>query len=70
MALAEDTDMLNFHADALTHSAEVGALAGRADVAREQLEQALALYQQKGNLVAGAAARRALDRLAAGAPVR
>ena len=44
--------MLNFHGNALADSAEVYALAGRADEAREQLEQALALYQQKGNLVA------------------
>jgi tetratricopeptide (TPR) repeat protein len=70
VAIAEGTDMLNFHADALADSAEVGALAGRADEARGQLEEALALYGQKGNLAAAAAARLALDRLAAGAPAR
>jgi class 3 adenylate cyclase/tetratricopeptide (TPR) repeat protein len=70
VALAEDTDMVNFHADALAASAEISGLGGRADEAREQLEQALALYEQKGNLVAAASTRRELDRLATGASVR
>jgi tetratricopeptide (TPR) repeat protein len=49
VALAEETDMLNAHADALVDLAEVLALGGRD--ARAELESALALYEQKGNLV-------------------
>jgi len=65
--LVRETDMVNFHADALADFAEIDGLAGRTDEAREHLEQALALYEQKGNLVAAAAVRRELDRLAEGA---
>ncbi len=49
VALAEETDMLNAHADALIDLAEVLALAGQD--ARAELGQALALYEGKGNLV-------------------
>jgi len=49
VALAERTDMLNTHADALIDLADVLALAGRD--ARAELAQALALYERKGNLV-------------------
>jgi tetratricopeptide (TPR) repeat protein len=49
VALAEVTDMLNLHADALISLAEVLVLAGKE--ARPALEQALALYERKGNLV-------------------
>jgi tetratricopeptide (TPR) repeat protein len=49
VALAAETDMLNVHADALLDLAEVLALAGQD--ARAELEQALALYERKGNLV-------------------
>jgi hypothetical protein len=48
-ALAGGTDMLNMHAGALVDLADVLALAGR-DL-RPELERALALYEQKGNLV-------------------
>ncbi len=59
VALAEETDMLNAHADALIDLAEVLALAGQD--ARAELEQALALYERKGNLVT---AERTRSRLA------
>ena len=49
VALAEETDMLNAHADALIDLAEVLALAGQD--ARAELDRALALYERKGNLV-------------------
>jgi class 3 adenylate cyclase/tetratricopeptide (TPR) repeat protein len=49
VALAAETDMLNVHGDALLDLAEVLALAGKD--ARPELEQALALYERKGNLV-------------------
>jgi tetratricopeptide (TPR) repeat protein len=59
VALAEETDMLNAHADALIDLAEVLALAGQD--ARTELGQALMLYERKGNLVM---AKRARSRLA------
>ena len=49
VALAERTDMPNFHAAALVDLSEVLTLAGKEG--RSELEQALALYEQKGNLV-------------------
>ena len=49
VALAAGTDMLNMHAGALVDLADVLALAGRDP--RPELVRALALYEQKGNLV-------------------
>ena len=49
VALAAETDMLNAHADALIDLSEVLALAGQD--AQAELQQALALYERKGNLV-------------------
>ena len=69
VSLAEETDMLNFHGNALADLAEVYALAGRTEEAREQLEQALVLYERKGNLVAAARARRRLEELTAPATI-
>jgi tetratricopeptide (TPR) repeat protein len=63
VALGEETDMLNWHAHALTDLAEVYVLAGRPEEGRAQLEQALALYERKGNLISAARARAALDEL-------
>jgi class 3 adenylate cyclase/tetratricopeptide (TPR) repeat protein len=59
--LAEETDMLNRQGHALADLAEVLAVAGRIDSAADQLDQALARYERKGNLVSAANAR---DRLA------
>ena len=55
VALAEETDTLSAHGDALVDLAEVLALAGRDP--RAELEQALALYERKGNLVMAERAR-------------
>jgi class 3 adenylate cyclase/tetratricopeptide (TPR) repeat protein len=60
VGLAEKTDMLNWHASALADLAEVYSLAGRPEESRAPLEQALALYERKGNLLAAAAAARPL----------
>jgi hypothetical protein len=49
VALAQETDMLNAHADALLDLAELLALAGHD--ARSELDEALALDERKGNLV-------------------
>jgi tetratricopeptide (TPR) repeat protein len=63
VALAEETDMLNAHADALIDLAEVLALAGRD--ARAELDRALALYDLKGNLVMAERTRSRLAELTA-----
>ena len=63
VALAAETDMLNMHADALVDLAEVLALAGGRTPA--ELEQALALYERKGNLVMAERTRSRLAELAA-----
>jgi tetratricopeptide (TPR) repeat protein len=69
LGLAEDTDMLNWHGNVLAALAEVYVLAGRVDDGLAQLERALALYEQKGNLVAAAGCRAKLDDLKESAPV-
>jgi hypothetical protein len=53
-------------ADALMDLAEVLRLGARPGEAIEAAGQALALYEQKGNLVGVAAARRAVDGLGVG----
>jgi tetratricopeptide (TPR) repeat protein len=63
VAIAAETDMLKAHADALVDLAEVLTLAGRD--ARAELEQALALYERKGNLVMAERTRSRLAELAA-----
>jgi tetratricopeptide (TPR) repeat protein len=64
VALAEQTDMLNWHGRARADLAEVLSLAERDEEAASELERAIALYEQKGNVVAGAAARARLAELA------
>jgi class 3 adenylate cyclase len=61
IALAEQTDALNLHADALMGLADVFAAAGRADDADAAVREALKLYEAKGNIVS---ADRARSRLA------
>jgi class 3 adenylate cyclase/tetratricopeptide (TPR) repeat protein len=63
VTLGEQTDMLNWYANALMDLGEVYRLGGRLDEARTQLEHALGLYEQKGNRVSAAKARAALDQL-------
>lgn len=58
--LAERTDFLNFHGDALMALGEVLDAAGRPDEAREAITRAGSLYEQKGNVVAAASAGAAL----------
>jgi hypothetical protein len=57
VALAQQTDRLNYHGDALVDLAAVLRKSGRADDERAALDAALALYEQKGNLVASARVR-------------
>jgi tetratricopeptide (TPR) repeat protein len=61
--LAEQTDWLDKHADALVDLAEVLWQAGRPHHATPLLEQALRLYDQKGNRVAVRRTRALLSRL-------
>jgi class 3 adenylate cyclase len=61
--LAQETDMLNYHANALVDLAETYVAAGRAEDGRAHLEQALTLYDQKGNLVAVGRTGRRLEEL-------
>jgi len=65
VSLAESTDMLNMHGDALVDLAEVYALGGRVSDAGQELERALALYQRKGNVVAADGVRSRLEAVAA-----
>jgi class 3 adenylate cyclase/tetratricopeptide (TPR) repeat protein len=67
VTLGRETDMLNLHATALSDLGEVYELAGRPQEACAQLEQALALYERKGNLVLATKARSTLARLRQGA---
>jgi DNA-binding SARP family transcriptional activator/tetratricopeptide (TPR) repeat protein len=55
--LAERTDFLGFHADALCGLAEVHLLGGRLEGATEALGSAIRLYERKGNVVAARRAR-------------
>jgi tetratricopeptide (TPR) repeat protein len=62
VAIAGGTGFLTGQADAYADLAEVLALAGKPEEARVALEQALARYERKGNLVM---AERTRERLAA-----
>jgi tetratricopeptide (TPR) repeat protein len=57
VALAENTDDINLHAEALMALAHLLRFAGRPDEARPVLEEALHLYERKGNLVSAEIAR-------------
>jgi DNA-binding SARP family transcriptional activator len=63
VTVAERTDFLNYHADALLQLAEVLERASRTMEASSAAVQALNLYEQKRNLLAAESARRQLQRL-------
>ena len=67
VAIAETTDDISGQGDVYADLAEVLELGGRPDEAIAALEQALARYERKGNLVSGGRAR---ERLAALTPKR
>jgi len=58
VALAETTDFLQLHGEALSDLAEVLALAGRTDEALDLLRQAITVFEQKGSDVSVRDARR------------
>jgi tetratricopeptide (TPR) repeat protein len=64
VALAQETDFLMQHADALSDRAEVLAILGRPEQAVRDLAQAIALYERKGIRVSADAARRTQRSLA------
>ena len=57
VALVEPTDALDMRADALVDLAEVLRLVGRKEEPKGVLEDALRLYERKGNVVSAARAR-------------
>jgi class 3 adenylate cyclase/tetratricopeptide (TPR) repeat protein len=66
VSLAEETDMLNWQARALADLAEAYVAQERLDEARATLEQAISLFEQKGNAVAAGHARERMETLATG----
>jgi class 3 adenylate cyclase/tetratricopeptide (TPR) repeat protein len=63
-AITSRTTLLEFRADVLVALAEVMTFAGRPDEASAALQEALELYERKGNVVAAAAVREQLSRVA------
>ena len=64
-AILEPTDWLNLRGDALINLAETLRLADRSNEAAPLLEEAVILYEQKGNIVAAAKARAVLEEMRA-----
>ena len=63
VALASETDFLVLHGDALMDLAEVLLTAGREAESVPVVQEALQLYEQKGNVVMTDATRSLLDEL-------
>jgi tetratricopeptide (TPR) repeat protein len=61
ISFVEQSDFLSAHAEALMDLAEILRVVGRPDEAHPVLEQALRLYEQKGNVVSVARARALLE---------
>ncbi|MGE5459831.1 MAG: ATP-binding protein [Solirubrobacterales bacterium] len=68
IALVEQTDDVNMHADTLADLAEVLVSAGNRSGAAEALKRAIELYGAKGNTVAAARSRRRREEISAGGP--
>ena len=65
VTIAEQTEFVNFHADALVDLAAVLGESPRAADAPPLMAEALALYRAKGNIVSADALHESLDSLAA-----
>ncbi len=63
VALAEGSDFLLGHANALTHLSAVVALAGRAEEAEQLREEAARIHDRKGNVVAAQKVRAGTGRV-------
>ena len=70
VSLAEQTDFVLFHADALLDLAEVLRLAGRPEEAAAAAEEAVRLYERKGAVVAAESAQALLAELGGQVPMR
>ena len=70
VSLAEQTDWVLFRADALLDLAEVLRLAGRPEEAAAAAEEAVRLYERKGNVVAAARTQTLVAELRGQAPTR
>ena len=57
LALAEATDMLDLHGEALSALAELDRLSGRQEQARERAARAVELHEQRGDTVSAARER-------------
>jgi class 3 adenylate cyclase/tetratricopeptide (TPR) repeat protein len=68
VAICEETDWLDAQGDVYADVAEVHLLAGRAEESAEALEQALARYERKGNVVMAARTRSRLEATGRGTP--
>ena len=68
LALLAPTDFIGQQAYVYDVQAEVLGASGRLEAAAEALEQAIGLYEQKGNVVSAARSRAALDGLGATRP--
>jgi len=64
IALAAQSDYLDLHARAIEDLVEILCLTGRSRVAMDELEPAILLHDQKGNLVGLARTRALRERLA------
>jgi hypothetical protein len=64
VAFAAESDFLDAHGDTLMALAEVLSVAARPREAATALEQAIQLYEQKGNVVSAAKARSELEAIA------
>ena len=64
MALAAESDFLVLRGDALLVLGEVLRAAGRADGAVQAVQEALELYEQKGNTVSAGRTRTFLSEIA------
>jgi class 3 adenylate cyclase/tetratricopeptide (TPR) repeat protein len=63
VAIAETTDVINMHGDALMDLAEVLSIVGDTAEAGPVVERALSLYERKGNVVSSARARAELTEI-------
>jgi class 3 adenylate cyclase len=66
--IAESTDALNVHGDALMDLAEIASMGVVTSTASPVIEEAIALYEQKGNVVSAARARLVLKETRTGDP--
>jgi tetratricopeptide (TPR) repeat protein len=63
VAAMDGSDMLNLIAEVVADLADTYRIVGRIDEARGELERAIGLYEQKGNLAGAAHLRRRLEKL-------